>query len=145
VVAGVIERGERLLIAQRKQAGAHPLKWEFPGGKAEPDETPEEALARELEEELAIRVRASREIARYEYSYPGTLAILLIFYRVVEFDGELRNLNFERIEWVTKAQLGEFDFLDGDRDFLKWISESHSSQDASRSEYALPPDSRDAN
>ena len=119
VVAGVIERGERILIAQRKQAGAHPLKWEFPGGKVEPDETPDAALARELEEELAIRVRASKEIARYEYSYSGAAGILLIFYRVLEFEGEPVNLNFERIEWVSRRQLGEFDFLEGDGDFLK--------------------------
>jgi 8-oxo-dGTP diphosphatase len=145
VVAGVIERGECILIAQRKQAGDHPLKWEFPGGKVEPDELPETALARELEEELAIRVRSSQEIARYEYSYAGAAGILLIFYRVVEFEGDPVNLNFERTEWVTKAQLGEFDFLEGDREFLNWISEFHSSQDGSRSECAPLPGSLDAN
>jgi 8-oxo-dGTP diphosphatase len=119
VVAGVIERGELILIAQRKLGGAHPLKWEFPGGKVEPDERPEAALARELEEELAIRAPVAREITRYEYAYPGAPGILLIFYSVVEFEGEPRNLNFERIEWVEKGRLGDFDFLDGDREFLR--------------------------
>ena len=119
VVAGVIERGERILIAQRRPGGAHPLKWEFPGGKVESDELPEAALLRELGEELAIRARIDREITRYEFRYPGAPRILLIFYRVVEFDGEPRNLNFERIEWVEKRQLTDFDFLEGDADFLR--------------------------
>jgi 8-oxo-dGTP diphosphatase len=118
-VAGVIERGDRILIAQRKQGGAHPLKWEFPGGKVEPGELPETALLRELAEELAIRAQIDCELARYEFQYPGRPEILLIFYRVVEFEGEPRNLNFARIEWVEKRRLSDFDFLEGDADFLR--------------------------
>ena len=119
VVAGVIERGDRILIAQRKPGGAHPLKWEFPGGKVEPDEVPEAALQRELKEELAIHARIDAEITRYEFQYPGAnTPILLIFYRVIEFEGEPGNLNFERIEWLEKKRLEDFDFLVGDKDFL---------------------------
>ncbi|HEY6391477.1 MAG TPA: (deoxy)nucleoside triphosphate pyrophosphohydrolase [Bryobacteraceae bacterium] len=114
----MIELDSRILIAQRKSDGAHPLKWEFPGGKVEPDELPAAALVRELQEELAIRARIGPEIMRYEYEYPNAAPILLIFYRVVEFDGEPINLNFERIEWVEKDRLGDFDFLEGDKDFL---------------------------
>ncbi|MGD0437170.1 MAG: NUDIX domain-containing protein, partial [Bryobacteraceae bacterium] len=55
VVAAVIERGGRVLIGQRKAGGWHSLKWEFPGGKVAVRETPEDAAARELEEELTIR------------------------------------------------------------------------------------------
>jgi len=119
VVAAVIERDSRILIAQRKKDGAHPLKWEFPGGKVEVDEPPEAALVRELEEELAIQACIGAEIMRYEYQYPGAAPILLIFYRVAAFEGEPVNLNFERIEWVEKERLGDFDFLEGDRDFLR--------------------------
>lgn len=120
VVAGVIERGGRILIAQRKPDGAHPLKWEFPGGKVEPGELPETALVRELQEELAIQATIDREITRYEFQYAvAATAILLIFYHVLEFEGEPRNLNFERIEWAPKDRLREFDFLEGDGDFLQ--------------------------
>ncbi len=122
VVAGVIERGDRILIGQRKQSSAHPLKWEFPGGKVETGELPEDALLRELEEELAIRARIDREITRYQFQYPGRPEILLIFYRVEEFEGEPRNLDFERIEWVEKRRLTDFDFLEGDADFLKLLT-----------------------
>src|SRR5580692_11443877 len=97
VVAAVIEQDGCILIAQRKRTGQHPLKWEFPGGKVEPDEAPEAAVARELEEELAIRARVESEITRYEYQYPGRSPILLIFYRVLEFQGQPKNLDFEQI------------------------------------------------
>jgi 8-oxo-dGTP diphosphatase len=123
VVAAVIERDGCILIAQRKRSGHHPLKWEFPGGKVEPGETPETAVERELDEELAIRARVDRELMRYEYQYPGRLPILLIFYRVTEFTGEPRNLDFEQIEWVPRARLGDYDFLEGDAEFIRGYAE----------------------
>jgi 8-oxo-dGTP diphosphatase len=118
VVAAVIERNGRILIAQRKRTGQHPLKWEFPGGKVEPGEAPEAALARELEEELAIRARMEAEIRRYEYQYPGRTPILLIFFRVAQFEGEPANLDFEQILWVPREHLRHYDFLEGDAEFI---------------------------
>jgi len=118
VVAGVIERAGRILIGQRKRIGYHPLKWEFPGGKVEPSETPEEALIRELREELGIEARIDRELLRYEYQYPGRSRILLIFYRVVEFDSAIRNLDFEEIRWEQPDRLNDYDFLEGDAQFI---------------------------
>jgi 8-oxo-dGTP diphosphatase len=125
VVAAVIERDGSILIAQRKRTGQHPLKWEFPGGKVEPDETPEAAVARELKEELAIRARVEHEIMRYEYQYAGRWPILLIFYRVTEFTGEPKNLDFEQIAWVERASLGDYDFLEGDAEFIRSFLEMH--------------------
>jgi len=122
VVAAVIERDGRILIGQRKRTGQHPLKWEFPGGKVEPGESPEAAVVRELEEELAIRARVEREIMRYEYQYPGRPPILLIFYRVTEFTGEPMNLDFEQIAWVARPSLGDYDFLEGDAEFIRMFT-----------------------
>jgi 8-oxo-dGTP diphosphatase len=119
VVAAVIEQDGCILIAQRKRTGQHPLKWEFPGGKAEPDEAPQAAVVRELEEELAIHARVESEIMRYAYQYPGRSPILLIFYRVLEFQGEPQNLDFEEILWVPRERLRDYDFLEGDAEFLK--------------------------
>ena len=124
VVAGVIERDGRILIAQRSPDGHHPLKWEFPGGKVEPNETPEQALVRELEEELAIQARIAGEIMRYEYQYPGRSPILLIFYRIADWIGEPRNMQFAQIRWEPPARLSEFDFLEGDRPFLIALAEA---------------------
>ena len=119
VVAAVIERGGRVLVGQRKPGGQHPLKWEFPGGKVEAEEKPEAALVRELDEELGVKARIAGEITRYEFQYPGRARILLIFYRVVEFDGEPRNLDFEQLRWVAREELPQLDFLEGDVDFVR--------------------------
>lgn len=119
VVAAVIERDGRVLIAQRKRTGQHPLKWEFPGGKVEAGEAPETAVVRELEEELGIAARVDAEIMRYEYQYPGRPPILLIFYRVTEFTGEPRNLDFEQIAWVERGGVPDYDFLEGDAEFIR--------------------------
>jgi 8-oxo-dGTP diphosphatase len=119
VVAAVIERDGKILIGQRHNIGPHALKWEFPGGKVESGETPEDGLVRELGEELAIRARVSNEIMRYEYHYPGRKPFLLVFFRVVEFEGEPRNLAFEQIQWTRGEELQKYDFLEGDALFIR--------------------------
>ena len=122
VVAAVIERGARILIGQRKNEGHHPLKWEFPGGKVETGETPEAATIRELEEELGVRARVDREIMRYEFQYPGRAPILLIFYGVVNFDGEPETRDFEQIRWELPERLADYNFLEGDAQFIRSLT-----------------------
>jgi 8-oxo-dGTP diphosphatase len=119
VVAAVIERDGRILICQRRRGQPHELKWEFPGGKVETGETPEAALRRELREELGIEATLDAEITRYEYSYPNRPPILLIFFRVTSFSGEPRNLVFELMAWEPRERLPDYDFLEGDVDFIK--------------------------
>jgi 8-oxo-dGTP diphosphatase len=119
VVAGLLERGGKILICQRRSDQAHPLKWEFPGGKVEAGESPASALVRELEEELGIEAGPPVEVTRYEYSYPGKNPILLIFFRVTEWRGGIINKIFENIEWEHADCLGSHDFLEGDLPFLR--------------------------
>lgn len=116
VVAAVIERAGRILIGQRRACDPHPLKWEFPGGKVEPGETPEQALIRELREELAIEAVIGPEIARYRYSFE------LIFYRIGGFTGEPVNLAFEQLVWEVPTKLRSYDFLEGDIEFVAHVS-----------------------
>jgi len=122
VVAAILERAGKILICQRRPGDPHPLKWEFPGGKLEPGETPADALRRELEEELGIQASIGAEITRYPYCYPGRQPILLIFYRVTVFSGEPRNRVFERLVWDTPVRLREYDFLEGDVDFVRTLT-----------------------
>jgi 8-oxo-dGTP diphosphatase len=126
VVAAVIERDGKILIGQRRRDDRHPLKWEFPGGKVEDGEDPAAALRRELAEELDIRATIGDELARYRYQYPGRAAILLIFYRVQEFAGEPRNHAFEALTWESAARLPEYDFLEGDTEFVNALAKSAS-------------------
>ena len=125
VVAAILERDGRVLIGRRQAEQSHPLQWEFPGGKVEPGETPERALERELEEELGIRGASGDEIARYEYTYPGKDPIELIFFRVNRYEGEPRNLIFKEMRWEPRENLSRFDFVEGDRDFIRGFSQTY--------------------
>jgi len=90
----------------------------------EAGESPPEALARELHEELAVRAQIGDEMERYEFRYPGKSAILLIFYAVTDFAGEPRNCVFQEIRWVVPEELPGFDFLEGDVEFVKRLAKS---------------------
>jgi 8-oxo-dGTP diphosphatase len=118
VVAGVLQQDGRILICRRRADQPHPLKWEFPGGKLEPGESPAAALIRELREELAIESEAGSEIMRYEFAYPGQQPILLIFLKVISWRGDLENRIFETILWERSEALAQYDFLEGDAPFL---------------------------
>jgi len=118
VVAAVIERNGQILICRRRPDQPHALKWEFPGGKVEAQESPETALARELREELGIEAAIGREAMRYEFAYPGKPPILLIFLLVADWRGEVQNRIFEEIVWESADSLGSYDFLEGDARFL---------------------------
>lgn len=122
VVAAVIERDGRILVGQRRRGDSHGLKWEFPGGKVEYGEKPSSALARELEEELGIQATIGAELIRYEHRYPGRTSILLIFYRVTNFIGDPGSFAFEQIAWAEPEELPDYDFLDGDRDFVRRLA-----------------------
>jgi 8-oxo-dGTP diphosphatase len=119
VVAGILQRGSTILICRRRADQPHALKWEFPGGKLEPGESPGEALQRELREELGIDSDPATEITRYEFTYPGRKPILLIFLRVLHWRGEIENRIFESIVWERAERLREYDFLEGDAPFIE--------------------------
>lgn len=123
VVAAVIERGGQVLIGQRPAGKWHALKWEFPGGKVEPGESPEVALRRELAEELGIQAVIGGRIADYEYAYPGREPIRLIFFAVGEFTGTMENRVFEQVRWEARQRLPTYDFLEGDLDFVRVLAE----------------------
>jgi len=124
VVAAILERDGRILICQRRPEQSHALKWEFPGGKLEPGENPAQALSRELEEELGIGSAVGEQIAAYEYTYPGKKAIKLLFFRVHSYTGEPQNLIFHEMRWEEMEKLRDFDFVEGDREFLRGFAAS---------------------
>jgi len=126
VVAAVIERDGRVLVGQRMSGKWHGLKWEFPGGKVEPDEAPAAALGRELTEELGISAEIGESIADYEYQYPGRSPIRLIFFAVTRFAGEIQNREYHDLRWEKRERLPEYDFLEGDVDFVRSLARSSS-------------------
>ena len=118
VVAAVIEAASRVLICQRRKDDKFPLLWEFPGGKVEPGETPEEALARELQEELGVRAEISGELYRTRHSYKELAdGIELIFFSATigAPPGNFVYEAFEQIVWAERGELGNFQFLPADQ------------------------------
>ena len=122
VVAALIVQNDKILICQRTKHQPMPLKWEFPGGKVEPDESPENALFRELEEELGIRAKIGPKIATIRHRYGKGASVELHFYKVDEYAGDLQNRIFHDVRWVTAKQLPEFDFLEADVAFIKKLA-----------------------
>jgi 8-oxo-dGTP diphosphatase len=122
VSAGIIQRDAQVLVGQRRKNDRHPLKWEFPGGKVERGETPQEALVRELQEELKIQAKVGSELARYEHDYPSGSRVHLLFFAVREFSGQPIARAFEQICWVDLLVLPALDFLEGDLDFVQRLA-----------------------
>jgi 8-oxo-dGTP diphosphatase len=119
VTAGILTRDDRLLICQRRAGSRFGLKWEFPGGKVEAAESPEECLRRELAEELGIEAEVGPEIYRIEHQYADGLAVHLLFFRVLGYSGTPVNLAFEQMAWVRREELPGYDFLEADREFVE--------------------------
>lgn len=118
VVAALIERKGRLLVGQRRRDGPFPLKWEFPGGKVRPGETPAEALARELREELAVGATVGAELYRTRHRYAELSDELLLIFFAAQIDDEPQCLAFEQIRWVGRNRLDRLDFLAADRELV---------------------------
>ena len=115
VVGGLIYQNEKILICQRKEEGEHPLKWEFPGGKLKDNENNQEALKRELKEELSIEINEMIFFDEYLYEYKKLSKNLkLVFFQIFQFGGEIQNKVHQQLKWIEISKLGDYDFLEGD-------------------------------
>lgn len=110
VVAGIIRDAQgRILISRRHDHLHQGGLWEFPGGKVEPDETARDALARELQEELALLVVAAEPFQQIRHDYPDK-SVLLDFWLVSAFDGDVRGVEGQPVEWVGVSALRDYAF-----------------------------------
>ncbi len=120
VVAAVIERGGLILITRRPQGSHLAGLWEFPGGKRQAGETPEQALQREIAEELGAAVTVGEMFETVEWSYPDN-RVRLLFYRCA-IDGEPRPLEGQEMAWVAPADLGRYPFPPADATLIARLS-----------------------
>ena len=123
VVAGLILQNNKLLICQRPNFKDHPLKWEFPGGKIKNDETNEEALMREINEELSINIINYEELISYNFNYKDlNKRVFIYFYLVNNFSGKVLNNFHKELKWIEIKDIREYDFLEGDLKIIDHIS-----------------------
>ena len=121
--AGIIRKDKKLLIAQRKKdSWMEPNKWEFPGGKVEPNETYEDCLMREIQEELGITITIDRFFMKTTHTYmknneefPVTLMVFLADWE----EGDLRNIDCQDSKWIDRSELKNFDFAAADIAIVK--------------------------
>ena len=120
VVAGLIVRDGKLLIAQRPGDKHMGGRWEFPGGKIEKGESPEAALRRELSEELGIEVKVGRIYHAVMHSYPEK-DVLLMFYRCSLMSGEPRPSEEADVRWIKESEIRSYNWAEADIPAVQWI------------------------
>lgn len=120
VVAALIWMKDKFLICQRPATKARGLLWEFVGGKMEPGETMEQALVRECQEELAIKVDVGRQFMQVVHEYPDILIRLTLFHCIIP-EGFPTALEHNEIRWIHPKEIDNFTFCPADEDIIKEI------------------------
>ena len=120
VVAAVIKKDNLYLVTQRNRNKHMGLKWEFPGGKVEANETLKEALTREIYEELNIDITVYKKLA--EESYKDSEINIVLHYFICSIKDGVINLNeHEEMEWIDKTDFDKYDFVEGDGNITSLI------------------------
>ena len=119
VVAAVIKCRDSFFIAQRNKRKNFSYKWEFPGGKVESGETLEEALKREIMEELCVELEIKRKIGQFRYNQESL--DILLHYFLCDYTGKIHLTEHENSAWVTRAELTQIELTPGDYEVIKFL------------------------
>lgn len=117
VVAALIWNEDKFLICQRPANKARGLLWEFVGGKVEPGETKEQALIRECQEELAIKVQPLDIFTEVTHEYPDIIVHLTLFNCTIS-KGQPQLLEHNDMKWIISAEIPSYDFCPADKIIL---------------------------
>jgi len=124
VVAGIIERDGEIFISRRPLTTARGGLWEFPGGKIEEGETPQQALVRELQEELGIETQVTSIYDARINAYPER-TVLVLFYKCRLVKNEPQALEAMEIKWVKPAEITEYNFAAADKGVAERLKEEN--------------------
>ena len=122
VVTGLLRKGDKILVGQRPVGHTLAGHWEFPGGKIERNESPEVALARELQEELGIEAEVGKLMLASTHSY-GDTGIVILFYEVLFWKGEPKAVHHMELKWVEPGELKSLTLPDANRKIIDRILE----------------------
>ncbi|MBK7950688.1 MAG: (deoxy)nucleoside triphosphate pyrophosphohydrolase [Deltaproteobacteria bacterium] len=120
VVGAAILRSGRCLVAQRGPGMSLPGLWEFPGGKVEPRESPQEALIRELREELGVAIEVGAWLGRGE-SHAGAREVVLDVYAATLVAGEPEPREHAQLRWIEAREIEPLDWPEADRPILSML------------------------
>lgn len=113
VTAALLFNDDKILIAKRKPEGHLPLYWEFPGGKIDTGETPQQSLAREIKEELGITIEVGEHFETVFHEYTRG-KIELMAYKAEWLDGEISLMEHVDYRWVPIEELGDYELSPAD-------------------------------
>ena len=120
VVAGIIYKDRKILIAKRNLQKDQGGQWEFPGGKVEKGETNEEALKREIKEELDADIEVKEYVGENEFHYPEK-DVKLIFYKAELISAKVKLLEHEDYKWIKIEEFSKYDFAEADKKVFEWL------------------------
>lgn len=118
VTCAIIVHENKTLVVQRSESMKLPLKWEFPGGKIEEDETDEECILREIKEELAIEIDLVSRLSYSKYQYPN-MNILLVPFIAKLAKEDVKLSEHKQHLWLEKENLAELDWAEADLPILQ--------------------------
>ncbi len=121
VAAAVIRQNGKILICKRGAGGNCAFLWEFPGGKQEEAESPEDCAVRECREELGITIRLTGSAVRLTWDYPDR-TIDFTFFEAVPVSGSLTPAVHEEIRWVSPEELADYEFCPADVELVRALS-----------------------
>ena len=113
VSSGLIIQNNKVLIGLRSKSDNGGGLWEFPGGKIEIDESSEEAVIRELNEELDIVVHKPKKVMQYLHRFKN-LIYDISFFEVISFKGSIKNIVHDELKWTDLASINNYNFISGD-------------------------------
>ena len=120
VVAAIITKGNLFFIAQRNRNKHLGFKWEFPGGKVDRNETNEDALKREIKEELNVNIFVEKKITEERY-VDQSINIILHYYFCKIIDGVIILNEHENSVWVSKSDIKYYDMIEGDNNIINLL------------------------
>ncbi len=120
VAAAIIEHEGKILAAQRGY-GENKDGWEFPGGKIEPDESPVDAIVREIKEELSADIVVKQLLTTVEYDYPKFHLSMDCFMAALKPGSDMKLLEHEDMTWLKASELDSLDWLPADIEVVKSI------------------------
>lgn len=123
VVGAVIIENNKILCAQRSKSMSLPLLWEFPGGKIEQDESPEEALIRELKEEMNCVVEVAEKVTTTVHEYDFATIELTTYYTKIS-EGDIQLTEHNQIKWLTRSELSSLEWAPADIPAVELIKNS---------------------
>lgn len=119
-VAALIMRDDKLLVAERPEGKPYAGYWEFPGGKVEEGETGQQAIQRELHEEIGINATEMQHWFEHLHAYPDK-TVLLELWRIDGFEGEPQSLENQELRWVNYDEILHLQLLEGNLEILSKI------------------------